>query len=198
MPERFLEISREGTVLGSLAEAEVLELVRVGFLKPSDHYTYHDTSGPTRPLSELAPPASPASPAPSPTAKSTPWVQQARASVSAAAGAVTGTASHVAGRLKSLTGATLGKTSQVATMVLQGYLPQLRRALAALQETKPVAAVRAGFRNDETMRKVFGALYDTLPKPVGRFVNEAQFIQYCMDNRAKLLGPPPEQKDPES
>jgi hypothetical protein len=47
---------------------------------------------------------------------------------------------------------------------------------------------QAAMRDDEFMRKLFGATYDCLPKPVYRFVKEEAFIQFCMERRGKLLG----------
>ena len=43
-------------------------------------------------------------------------------------------------------------------------------------------------RDDELLRKVFGAVYDTLPKPVRRFVGEETFIEFCFKHRQRLLG----------
>jgi hypothetical protein len=43
------------------------------------------------------------------------------------------------------------------------------------------------------MRKLFGATYDCLPKPVYRFVSEQAFIEFCMERRRELLDLPTKQ-----
>jgi hypothetical protein len=40
------------------------------------------------------------------------------------------------------------------------------------------------------MRKLFGAAYDCLPRPVQRFVGEEKFVNFCMQRRQKLLQAP--------
>jgi len=184
----ILEISRDDIVLGRLRRTEAIELLRVGFLKPSDQY-HSEGDAELRPLNDLLQPSIPDAPSGivAASARRTPWLGKAKSSVSTAAGAVTGAAGQVGARLRTLTATALGKARHASNLILQGYIPQLRRLLEQLPETRPVAAVRRGIRDEALMRKVFGALYDCLPKPVCRFIPEQRFVQFCMDNQSKLL-----------
>jgi len=188
-PDPLVEISRDGIVLGSLPRSEALELLAVGFLKPNDQYRSEGSTelGPLHELARTTAPLEPSTSSEFPLSR--PWLGKARSSVSSAAQAVTGAAGQVASRLKSLTTATLHTTARATNLILLGYLPQLRQLLAQLPESRPVVAVRQGIRDEVLMRKVFGALYDCLPRPVCRFMPEERFVRFCMENHAKLLKP---------
>jgi hypothetical protein len=54
--------------------------------------------------------------------------------------------------------------------------------------SQSAAHAQAALRDDEFMRKVFGATYDCLPRPVRRFMTEPAFIQFCLERRWELLG----------
>jgi hypothetical protein len=74
-----------------------------------------------------------------------------------------------------------------AARMLNDYLPRLReRAVTGLQALQ--RPVESALRDEVFLRKLFGAVYDSLPRPVLRFVNEPQFIEFCLKHRQKLLG----------
>lgn len=183
----LVEITRDGIVLGHLPSSEALELLAVGFLRPNDQCRLEGRAELVS-LNELARTAAPVSPsAPGVSPPSRPWLGKAKSSVASAAHAVTGAAGQVAARLKSLTTTTFHTTAQATNLILTGYLPQLRQLLAQLPESRPIVSIRRGIRDEALMRKVFGALYDCLPRPVCRFVPEERFVRFCLDNHAKLL-----------
>ena len=104
------------------------------------------------------------------------------------AGAVATSASGVAGRLRSLATQAPSAVTQATNAVLEGYLPQIRAALGKAANSRALQAVKEGVRDDELMRKTFGAAYDCLPRPVCRFISEDRFMTFCLTHRARLLG----------
>jgi hypothetical protein len=46
-------------------------------------------------------------------------------------------------------------------------------------------------RDEVFLRKLFGAVYDTLPKPIYRFVSEEAFLTFCFKHQRRLLPPQP-------
>jgi hypothetical protein len=190
-----IQITRENLSLGSLSVGETLELLRLGFFQETDCYSQEgmakrhplaalaeltleeDSSGPNiggGPINGPAPAGS--------------WLGRTRHSVTNAAGVVATSVGGLASRLKSLAAETPSVVSQATNKVLEGYLPQIRLAVQKVVASRPVAALQAGARNDEVMRKTFGAVYDCLPKPVCRFVDEERFIQFCLKHRTRLTG----------
>jgi hypothetical protein len=67
-------------------------------------------------------------------------------------------------------------------------MPQIRKLVTQQMVKSSVTRVRTAVHDNEFMRKVFGATYDCLPKPVHRFVTETAFIEYCTKHRQKILG----------
>jgi hypothetical protein len=188
MPDRQLRIVRDATELGTLSEADARELLQIGFLKPTDLFACEGVEEP-QPLGRLHDDASP---------ERRGWVGAVRQSVTRVTGAVAGSAGDVAGKLKSLVTTSPGNIAAGTSKLLDGYTAQIKKVLANLKETRPLQAIRSGVRDDETMRKVFGAAYDCLPRPVCRFVSEERFLTYCMQHRARLLDLPENEKEGES
>jgi hypothetical protein len=46
---------------------------------------------------------------------------------------------------------------------------------------------QAALKDEEFLRKLFGAVYDCLPKPAKRFVSEPAFLEFCFKHQRKLL-----------
>jgi hypothetical protein len=168
-------ISRQGLELGELPVWDATELLRAGFLLPTDEFW--TAANPERHLLSELDNALSVSPG---------WLKRAKASVVTATGAVV----QGAGQITSKVSATIrrGPTliGAVATKVLEDYAPTLRERVAA-QMKATVHTTRAALRDEVFLRKLFGAVYDCLPKPVYRFVSERAFIEYCLKHRRKLL-----------
>jgi hypothetical protein len=173
-PDDLICISRQGLELGTLPVRDAIELLRAGFLLPADEFAPAATSE-RHLLSELIP--SGASPG---------WLQRAKASVVTSSTAVVQGAGRITSKVseKIRGGPTL--VSAVATKVLEDYAPTLRDRVAA-QMKSTVQTTQAALRDEVFLRKLFGAVYDCLPKPVYRFVSERAFIDYCLKHRRKLL-----------
>lgn len=179
MPEKSIRVSRDGIVLGEMTESEATELLQIGLLRPDDRYCT-DGLNEWKPLGEL--------PVPSQASPGTAgWAGQARRTFSAARSAVINTTGEWADKARSLAGATQAGAASVTEKLLSGFIPQIRKIVSGLAQTKPFAALRSGVNDDQLMLKFFGAAYDCLPKPVCRFVSEQQFIAFCVKHRAQLL-----------
>ena len=87
-----------------------------------------------------------------------------------------------------LTGTTKAGAARVTDKLLSGFIPQIRKIVSDLGQTKPFQALRSSVGDDQFMLKVFGAAYDCLPKPVHRFVSEQHFVTFCMKHRDQLVG----------
>jgi hypothetical protein len=172
MSDDCIQIARGSLELGVFSREEVGELLAAGFLRPTDSFRTAE-GAPWQPLSELVP----AGPEP---AGRLDQVKGVAAKIGAKAAKATA-------RLVALT--TRGRTALVATAspLLVDYLPRIRESVgAALSNT--AGTIDARLQDEAFLRKVFGAAYDTLPKPVRRFVGEESFIEFCFKNRGKLLG----------
>ena len=179
MPDREIQVARDKIVLGALPETDARQLLQIGFFKPTDIF-WAEGMTEWKLLTELA--------AERPRQnRSKQWFDQAKRSASSAATAVVDSAVIVTGQIKKLATAKRVSASEVASAALEGYLPQIKKILSRLADTKPVPAIRSGVRDDTLMRKVFGAAYDCLPKPVGRFVSEQRFIDFCVQHKQRLL-----------
>ena len=169
-----LLIARDGIELGALPEAEVRELLEAGFLRPSDHYRA-EGSADCKPLSELVTAGARAG-------EAKPWLKRATQAISAGA-------EDASGKIKQFVATKRGQVNDATRRVLEDYLPQIRSLISQQLIATPTTAVRAAVHDDELMRKIFGAAHDCLPKPVRRFVPELAFIEFCLQNRARLIKP---------
>lgn len=204
-----IEVVRGDLILGTLPEGEAVELLRIGFFRRDDRFRRADD--PTlRAMAELlvdgpaVNPGDASSPVPGSSGRSPSWFDRTRQSLSSATGAagsvaaagvgaVSNAAGAVAVRLRSFAGDAPSAVSKSTQSLLEGFLPQIRATLlkalakAGDANTRALEAVRAGVRDDDFMRKTFGAVYDCLPKPVCRFVNEEKFVAFCLEHRNRLL-----------
>ena len=180
MPKNQIQITRQGVLLGALPPSEALELLKVGLLQPDDQYCGADLLG-WKPLRELQ--ASVSTPA-----GDTSWLRQARQSLASTKATVAVTAEDLTSKAKNLVGVTRTKMTEVPEKLLSGFMPQIRTVVSDLAKTKPFLTIQSGVRDEAFMRKLFGAAYDCLPKPVCRFVTEQQFVAFCMKHRAQLIG----------
>jgi len=179
--KRTVLIARDGTELGTLAESEVTELLEAGFLRITDVYRIPE-SPEWRPLSHWETRSEHQ-------ANRRPWLKKAASSITSATGALGAGAGVVTNKVSSYV--TVRKTALAVTIrrVLQDYLPEIRKSVAAQLIARPALAVRSAMHNDALLQQLFGAVYDCLPKPVRRFVPESAFIEFCLLNRRKLFDP---------
>jgi hypothetical protein len=74
--------------------------------------------------------------------------------------------------------------------ILQEYWPRIQ--LLFVEKVGPAALAAA--QNDQTMASLFRGVYSMLPFPVRMVVNEGAFVNFCLNNRTRLLpqsGMPP-------
>jgi predicted CoA-binding protein len=172
-----LIVAREQFELGALTKAEVRELLDAGFLRTTDAWRNEDAKE-WLSISELFP-------------------EQTNPSLTGVVGqriadvgkSMADSASQISSKLKSFTARGQRHLTTSSTQLLESFLPQLRKIVANQLIRQPVQSIQSALRNDDFMRKFFGAIYDCLPKPVCRFVSEEPFIQFCMDRKAQLLTP---------
>lgn len=169
-------VARNGMELGALLPAEAIELLRADFLKPTDIWRRENTD-PWLPLAELPQPT---------TAASLPKQLQTRLT-KAAQSAATG-ATQFTAKLKSWVGQGQNQLTSSSRQMLEGFVPQLQKLVARELVQQSLVSARAVCRDDEFMRKLFGAVYDCLPRPVCRFIAEEAFIEFCLDRKTLLLG----------
>ena len=179
MPQAQVHIARGELRLGTLALPEVRELLNTGFLQPTDSFW---TQGQREwlPLSEL--PAPTPGPAGSVVTKVT----------GAVVGAAEATRRGAVAAAAMVSSATERRKQEIATAsnrMLEDFLPRLR-ALVANALAMTSHTVEAVLRDEVLLRKLFGAVYDVLPKAVRRFVAEEAFIGFCLKHRARLLNKP--------
>jgi hypothetical protein len=176
-PDGVVFISRQGLELGKLPIREAVELLRAGFLLQDDEFWTAEIQE-RRLLAELE--KADVSPG---------WLQRAKTSVMTTTSAVMQGAGHITSKVSGTirSGSTL--IGAAATRVLDDYAPTLRERIAAQLKSK-VQTTQAALRDEVFLRKLFGAVYDCLPKPVHRFVAEQVFIEYCLKHRRKLLREP--------
>ena len=171
-----LHILREGEELGSLSAAEARELLAVGFLRPSDEF-WIDVATEVLPLEKLFASASNRRP---------PLLARAKSSVVAAGGAARTGAVKISRNVAALVKKQQKIATATATLVLEDYVPNLRN-LASDNLVKMLRSAESALADEKFLRKLFGAVYDCLPKPARRFVAEASFVEFCLKHRHHLL-----------
>ena len=175
-PDDLICISRQGLELGELPVRDATELLRAEFLLPTDEF-WTAANLERHLLSELDNATS---------GVSSGWLQRARTSVVTVTAVVVQGAGHITSKVSATIRGGPGLIGTVATKVLEDYAPTLRERVAA-QMKATVQTTQAALRDEVFLRKLFGAVYDCLPKPVYRFVSERAFIEYCLKHRRKLL-----------
>jgi hypothetical protein len=173
-------IAREELDLGMFVSDDAIELLEAGFLRADDVF-WTDHSATRRRLSELKSYAEGMEPS---------LLQKVKGGMFTAAGAVLEGASVVHDKVTALTGNRRADLNYAKAVVLEGYLPRIKEAVISRLKHSAQSA-EAALRDEVFMRKLFGAVYDTLPKPVCRFVTEEGFIEFCFKHRNRLLGDAP-------
>ncbi len=178
MNELRLHIARDGIELGELLASDACELLAAGFLRPSDEY-WNEGDSTRRRLSELPPPVSDAE---------TSLIARVKSSATAIGETVRAQAANAAETLSGLARRNTAAVREASERMLEDYLPALRQQIVQRIEL-PVQTTKSALQDEAFVRKLFGAVYDCLPKPVYRFVGEAAFIEFCLKHRRKLLDP---------
>ena len=176
MEQRLLEIARGDWSLGTLSEAEVRELLEAGFLQASDLFRTNPGER-WKPLAALDDPVS-----------ETAGGSLVSRILPAAKNLFDATTDAVR-TVKDIATTQKDQLGDATSSVLESFLPQIRSVVARVSETPPFRVIKSGVQNDEFMRKLFGAAYDLLPRPVQRFVSEERFVAFCMKHRQKIVGP---------
>lgn len=176
MSEPRVHVVRGEVELGALPLSEVHALLATGLLRSTDEF-WRPGQAAWRPLSEL-----PAVEAPAGNLFS-----RARESLAGATTFLHKSAGTLASRVSSTLEGQQQHLGAAANRVLEDYLPTLQSAVdkAVAQSTR---SLEAAARDDAFLGKLFGAVYDLLPRPVCRFVTEEAFIQFCFAHRERLLG----------
>lgn len=155
--------------------SEVQALLATGLLRPTDEFWMPGQAA-WRPLTEL-----PAVDVPSGNV-----FAHARESLAGATAFLHKSAETLASRVSKGFEGRQQQLGAAANRVLEDYLPTVQSAVdkAVAQSTR---GLEAAARDDVFLRKLFGAVYDLLPRPVCRFVAEEAFIQFCFAHRERLL-----------
>ena len=180
MPEPLLHIARAGSAIGTFTLEEARELVDAGFLHGTDE-------GWIRGMDEWQPLQSILGQPGIPLAD---WRDKVIAGATAVSGVVGRSVGDFVKNVRARAAKGQSALTQAKTLALDHFLPQFQKRAAEYLRDKPVAFVKEAARNTEAARKVFGALYDCLPRPLCRFVSEPDFIAFCMEHRQRLLGQP--------
>lgn len=171
-----LHILRDSQELGTLEDTDARELLDTGFVRPTDEF-WVEQPDQRHALAVLFERSSENRPN---------WLARARASVTAAGQTVQTQAANQTGKLFSLVRNQQAAIAASTTLALEGYLPQLR-AMVNERLGKMLGATQSALRDEVFLRKLFGAVYDCLPKAVCRFVNEGTFVEFCLKHRNRLL-----------
>lgn len=177
MTQSHVELQRNGQPLGSLPVAEVQALVEARFLLPTDEFRMAGQLD-WKALAEFdeKPPGSPTS-----------LADRIKAAVAKATKPASQFIGQVATKTTELRNAPHAALSQATQKVLVDYLPSLQEMTRA-NLSRVQHAGNSALRDEEFLRKLFGAIYDSLPRPIYRFVTEPQFIDFCLRHRRRLLG----------
>lgn len=178
MPEPMVHIARDEVELGAFPLAEARELLDAGFFQPADDAWAHGMAG-WEPLRETITKL---------TAAGEDWRDKLVVGAEALSRVVGRRVGRLVGNVKAQAAQGRDAVAIGRQLALEHYLPQLQQRLAEHLRHKPVALAQAAVRDATLTRKLFGAFYECLPKPVCRFVAEDAFISFCMEHRERLLG----------
>lgn len=167
-----IQVARGSLELGVQSQAEADELLRVGFLSPTDSFCA-DESQAWPPLTRLS--------------RVPPSTAGRLATVKEATGNVGTRATRVADKVISVTGRGGSAVRVTAWRRLEDYLPRIRDSVTSAP-AKTTSAIDLNFRDENFLRKLLGAASDTLPGPGRRFVGEEAFIEFCLKHRGRLFG----------
>lgn len=176
MAESEIHIVRDGIELGVFRAAEAQELMATGFFLPTDMFWICEVRDARR-LVELDPnEISPAQNA----------AKRMTVAVLNAADTLRQRATSVAARVSVAAGASRHEIDAAKNRLLEDFLPRLQNFVGgAFAQTS--RTVESALRDEPFLRKLFGAVYDVIPRPVQRFVSEQTFVEFCLRHRDRLL-----------
>lgn len=177
MTQAHVELQRDGQPLGSLPVGELQTLLEARFLRPTDEFRM---SGQTdwKALAQFQK---------MPLASPTNLAERIKGAVAKATKPTGQFIDRVTMKTAEWKNAQRAAISKATQTVLDDYLPSLQEmTLANLSRLQ--CAGHTAMRDEEFLRKLFGAMYDSLPRPIYRFVTEQQFIDFCLRHRHRLLG----------
>ncbi len=176
MKSHPIQIRRGDLPLGTVEAGDVPDLLEEGYLVATDEFL-SPGSKQWRPLTELE-----AWLAEPPENLTTRLFQTA----SEVAGNLRETVVTAAGSLSDAAGRTARNVAAGPTSLLESWLPKITqltdRALAGMSD-----AIQPVLTDEVFLRKLFGAVHDSMPTPVHRFVTDEQFIAFCLTHRERLL-----------
>jgi hypothetical protein len=86
-------------------------------------------------------------------------------------------------KLQSAREAGQSNLANTTNVVIEEHWPKIQR----LFQEKVGPAALATVNNDQAMRTLLQGVYMALPFPVRMVVNEGMFINFCLENRVRLL-----------
>jgi len=181
VPETVIHVARDEAPLGTFAPDEVLELLDTGFLKPGDASWMRGMKE-WRPLNETMSRVPPAGHPPD-------WRDSVVAGSTALSRLIGRGMGKFVANVKVQAGGGPGVLTRARKMALEQYLPQFNKLVTETLREKPADFAREALRNDDTMRKFSGGLYQCLPRSLRRFVAEEAFVGFCLEHRQKLVVP---------
>jgi len=175
MESPSIEVRRQTQELGTFSSDEIHTLLDAEFLLATDEFKFAGESNWAKlsTFAGLTPARSFASRIRTAVAKATKPASQFLGEVSAKTGQLAETQKDA--------------LMQVSQRVLLDYLPQLREKTLGQLSTWQ-RSTSSALSDEVFLRKLFGAVYDTIPKPIYRFVSEEQFVSFCFKHRQRLLG----------
>lgn len=184
MTQAQVELQRNGQPLGSLPASELPALLEARLLLPTDEFRMAgQTTWKTLAQFQEKPLASQAS-----------LAERIKGAVARATKPTSQFIGQVATKTAELKHAPRAAISKATQTILNDYLPSLQEITSA-NLSRLQRAGHTALRDEEFLRKLFGAIYDSLPRPVYRFVSEPQFIDFCLRHRHRLLGAGESQPD---
>lgn len=175
-----IHIAREGLRLGTVSTEEAVMLLGTGFFLPTDEW-WTDEDDQPRWLSQLEAIEM---------TDGTQWKARALGVVTGVSDVLQSGVSKVTGTLALATAKQRAAKDRATQLLLANYIPRVRELVDRQLAEGFAARARSALQDEEFLRKLFGAVYDCLPKPVYRFVDENAFISFCLEKRRELLGDP--------
>ena len=179
MSTRVLNVARDGEQLGKFALKDLADLIEAGFLRPDDDYWISGMSD-WRPLNELPELRAVG-------AATADWKSEAKDAMVNATGLLARGTTALAQKAREFASESWDRSSLATHQLLNDFIPKTRELVRQQLESKPFLASKTALENDDLMRRLFGSVFDTLPVAVRRWVDEDQFVSFCMDKKTDLL-----------
>lgn len=171
-----LELRRGELLLGAVDSSDIPDLLAEGFLVITDEFKAPG-SWRWRPLVELGRYLADSQSG---------FVDRLRTTATDIVETVRESAASSAASVSETAGKAFRTATATPTELLELWVPKISAltdgALAGASGT-----IQSFLADEPFLRKLFGAVYDSLPKPVQRFVTEEDFIGFCLKHRARLL-----------